>query len=591
MLKRLCSNFVVWRRVIRAGEIDCSKSENRQPCQAFGITAFPTIKFFPANNHEPLKSHSNRYVGRRNKDSVVESIVDYVESHSLVSNLAAINESKSTIESNKLLVLVFEKEGSYLGRLLILDHLTQKDLDVKRVLPHSKLLVKHYSVLEFPTLVIQKPDGSFTVLRGNNADEEDVAVYYQKKISAYMSKHVEQVASNKQDNDKHLPSHSLVRKYVPVVRPTVSDISSAVSYALRMEVTLHTIVAGSAFSALYKFVQVLEQTLQISTSPKLHSGLSVLRNKLDSRLYSDFVVVSDLLRIVETRLNQDMFPLHPVWESCTGSKASYRGFPCGLWSLMHTATVLSLTNHTSSSSSASSGVSHFNTREVLNALIDFVRNFFSCESCRQHFSLMADKLKSRPLSYDGDAVLWLWEAHNMVNQRLQDDISSDPEHPKVPFPPHDLCPYCYISTRKESKELAEGTQYVDFDQVAFAPGESMLLHGQTNSSSQRTLPSYSWNRTAVFLFLYNFYTPAGNPHEPLTAVLQAAWPRNYPRSLADHQPVRSSRSSGFHSKHSSPNYDISIIKCLLFLALGVAIVLLLLRKRRCLHLLRKVSHL
>ena len=576
-------NFEGWRRIIRVGQIDCSNSENRGSCQAFGITAFPTIKFFPPSNPDPLKSNSNRYIGKRSANSVVQSVVDYIESHSLVSNLAAINESKSVIESNKLLVLVFENEGSYLGRQLILDCLAQNDLEVKRVLPNNKILVKHYSILELPTLVVQKQDGNFAVLRGTSVDGEDVAMYYQKKISEYVSKHIEPVALNKQASKKQLTNHLSVKKFVAVIRPTATDISSAVSYALRMEVNLHTIVSGSAFSALFKFVQVLEQTLQISTRPTLHSGLSVLRNKLDSRLYSGFVVVSDLLRVVETRLDQTVFLLDPVWESCTGSKPSYRGFPCGLWSLMHTATILSLTNGTSSPRSTFGEVSHFNTREVLNALVDFVRNFFSCEPCRQHFSLMANTLKSRPLSYDGDAILWLWEAHNMVNQRLQDDISSDPEHPKFPFPPHNLCPYCYISTHKESQGFGEGVHYVDFSEVAFAPGEN-LLQAQTNSSSRT--PSYLWNRTAVFLFLYNFYIPAGNPHHPLAMVLQAAWPRRYPLSLADHRPIRASRSAGFHSTHPRPNYDVSIIKCLLLFSLIAAIALLLFRKRWCHHLLR-----
>ena len=37
-----------------------------------------------------------------------------------------------------------------------------------------------------------------------------------------------------------------------------SDLLSAVSYALRMEVQIHSIVSGSAFTALLKFVRLLE---------------------------------------------------------------------------------------------------------------------------------------------------------------------------------------------------------------------------------------------------------------------------------------------------------------------------------------------
>ena len=37
-----------------------------------------------------------------------------------------------------------------------------------------------------------------------------------------------------------------------------SDILSGVSYALRKEVSIHSIVSGSAFSALLRFLQLLE---------------------------------------------------------------------------------------------------------------------------------------------------------------------------------------------------------------------------------------------------------------------------------------------------------------------------------------------
>lgn len=574
-----------WHRVIRLGEIDCSNSKNRGSCQAFGITAFPTIRFFQANSHDPAKSTSKRYIGKRSTESLVQSIVDYVESLSLVDNLAAINESKSVVQSKRLLGLVFENEGSYVGRQLILDFQAEKDVEVKRVLSNNKFLVKHYSILEFPTLVLQKQDEGFSMIPGDNV-KGDVAIYYKEKIDEHLSKWMKKSAMlNKQAGDKLSASHALEKKYVAVIRPTATDLSSAISYALRMEVSLHTIVSGSAFTALFKFVQVLEQTLHISSHPKLHSGLGVLRRKLDSRLFAGFVVVSDLLRVMESKLDQTVFPLHPVWESCSGSKAAYRGFPCGLWSLMHTVTILSLTNGTSSQ--ISSGISHFNTREVLNALIEFVRNFFSCEPCRHHFSQMADTLQSHPLSYNGDAVLWLWEVHNVVNQRLQDDISTDPKHPKIPFPPHNLCPYCYVNTEKNSRDFDERAQYVGFDDVKFTPGES-LVQAQMNLSNQGT-PSFFWNRTAVFLFLYNFYTPADHPHQSLTTILQAAWPRNYLLSLANHKPNLESKLAGIYLKHPRANYDISIIKGVLVLALVTATVLLVLRKRRC-HKMRSLIH-
>ena len=42
-----------------------------------------------------------------------------------------------------------------------------------------------------------------------------------------------------------------------------------------------------------------------------------------------------------------------------------------------------------------------------------------------------------------DAILWLWSRHNRVNARLEKDISSDPLHPKVQFPPKSTCEKCH----------------------------------------------------------------------------------------------------------------------------------------------------
>lgn len=55
--------------------------------------------------------------------------------------------------------------------------------------------------------------------------------------------------------------------------------------------------------------------------------------------------------------------------------------------------------------------------EVLNTMRCYVKHFFGCQECAQHFEAMAaksmDQVKSRR-----EAVLWLWSHHNEVNARL-----------------------------------------------------------------------------------------------------------------------------------------------------------------------------
>ena len=95
-----------------------------------------------------------------------------------------------------------------------------------------------------------------------------------------------------------------------------------------------------------------------------------------------------------------------------------------------------------------------------------MENFFTCERCREHFSEMA-RVVLYEAGDDVSAILWLWQAHNCVNKRLANDISTDPAHPKVQFPTPQLCQSCYAN--------------------------------DTDGSSH-------WNNTAVFFYLLDFYS-------------------------------------------------------------------------------------
>lgn len=56
---------------------------------------------------------------------------------------------------------------------------------------------------------------------------------------------------------------------------------------------------------------------------------------------------------------------------------------------------------------------------------------------------MASKRKIWSTPSKDEAVLWLWSAHNEVNQRLAGDATEDPKFPKIQFPSIDSCPQCY----------------------------------------------------------------------------------------------------------------------------------------------------
>lgn len=81
-----------------------------------------------------------------------------------------------------------------------------------------------------------------------------------------------------------------------------------------------------------------------------------------------------------------------------------------------------------------------------------------------------------------EAVLWLWESHNVVNKRLAGDSTEDPQFPKQQFPSASSCGQCRLAGSKNE--------------------------------------DIKWNRDAVLSFLKNIHNPQfisryGVQHEEL----------------------------------------------------------------------------
>jgi hypothetical protein len=173
---------------------------------------------------------------------------------------------------------------------------------------------------------------------------------------------------------------------------------------------------------------------------------------------------------------------------------------------MHTTTIISLSRpHSTSSSSTTS------SREALYTMTKFILNFFSCSECAAHFSKLVLNLKEHPLSYDGDSILWLWEAHNIVNYRLRDCTTScDPLHPKVLFPSIRMCPYCYMKSTDDNSKLSYS-----------------LIKSHSIPLTVNHI-NYTWNRTAVYLFLCSYYGLGQFDHINQQDLVHYGWPRHYP---------------------------------------------------------------
>ena len=100
------------------------------------------------------------------------------------------------------------------------------------------------------------------------------------------------------------------------------------------------------------------------------------------------------------------------------------------------------TDNTSNSEMLSLSTLNGKEYTVLRAIHGYVKNFFGCRECSQHFQEMGRELNLQEVSTPEDGALWLWNAHNVVNARLAGDATEDPSHPKIQFPSKNMCPTC-----------------------------------------------------------------------------------------------------------------------------------------------------
>lgn len=119
------------------------------------------------------------------------------------------------------------------------------------------------------------------------------------------------------------------------------------------------------------------------------------------------------------------------WVGCLGTVKKLRGFTCGLWVLFHYMSVQAAEMDTSN-----------DPLETLQAVLGYVKFFFGCSECSKHFQSMAVTDRIYGVASKDDAVLWLWQAHNKVNQRLKGDQTEDPQFPKIQFPSFNTCTSC-----------------------------------------------------------------------------------------------------------------------------------------------------
>ncbi|TKR80704.1 hypothetical protein L596_014733 [Steinernema carpocapsae] len=460
LYKALSKDIRGWNRVVKIAAMNCADPINEVTCRANGVTFFPYLKFFPRNSTDEMSGSKIRpYQSLAEmRDQVTEAVIsDYNQnrfedwpSFDFLGDITTYGALwTGSKESTDSMAIVFENDASSLiGAQLLLD-LTKYDgkLLARRCL-RSHPLVDALHINDFPTLAVFKRGERVPVLiaelRRLLLTELEEYLRNDDQVHEFAFSSRKNRTSTSCDTE---PEKCRQRYYV-----SESDMLKAMRYALFREVArTGNELSGANLTALYSFVDALADHFPHSTnandtesegtlqnSERARAVFATLREFLDKHGLNNPLPVEEwqkeFMRAEEEQLSP--FNVNNDWEHCKGTSSQFRGYTCGLWTTFHSMTVQAFKD----------GVNDVNFRPlpVLQAIRDWVGEFFGCQHCRDHFIRMTTRTfkMEAQVRKNEDVFMYLWRAHNIVNARLKGRDTEDPNFPKYQFPAPFLCTNC-----------------------------------------------------------------------------------------------------------------------------------------------------
>lgn len=444
---------------------------------------------------------------RKEFPSVVEAlqplnISDLSEFHRVYPPTPGYDEIINEYRDQQDLMFVLESESSYIGRKLIIEYFRLSPrLELRRVMLTNKPLISSILTAEElskinhdqPVLVRMTMNFSTeskgqvlvrgqaeTILPSSSDAEREDFVYSRFKsfFEHYYSIELEQIGmklqefheaavkklrnesnqlKDKQDLDLEI-QHLVHDDPVGTKRLFAIDLLKGISYMITHEIRIKGDLNPSGFSTVRNLLTILLKYLPLSGwDMKMDKFISDLRTNLDKNRATFEKVgitgreMSDLLELSgadEIRLRYG----REKWVSCSMSDRYNKGYTCSLWLLFHSLTV-----------GEYSRAAPVRTRPtmVLSTMKGYITKFLGCTVCSSNFEKETESLEIS-LTVRNSSVLWLWDTHNRVNQRLNlENHSNQRSLSKVIFPHKDLCQSC-IKTDITKLEM-DGKTLTDVD--------------------------------------------------------------------------------------------------------------------------------
>lgn len=443
--KQLAADILGWQNQVKVMALDCSRDDNNALCRAFEVMAYPTIRFIPPYYEEgpqkigvPVTAHDELDVINaliENLHNVTDKPPKWpdftpLELNSVKSDLFATN---GNTPAAKYVYIVNENEpnGTTVGSQVIMDFLDTAVVVVKR--SHNTTEPSGLKVIIAETLSeIKLPVDEFT------RDKVSAAIRRHLNEHHISVTEVSTKATGKDSSSEPNISEIMEKKQEDALRAKIkelgpgvvyqADLEEAVKYALFHEIIRFKTIEGERLLALQRFLNVL-----VRYFPFNENGMKFLKEVRQFVLNAEKEISIEDYTSQIKKMEHNRAPVFSSnrWIGCSSTKDGLRRYPCGLWTLFHYLTVQAAESEIST-----------DPLEILQAMHGYIKYFFGCSDCSNHFQQMAARNKIWNVTSKDDAVLWLWSSHNEVNKRLSGDATEDSDHPKIQFPSEELCPDC-----------------------------------------------------------------------------------------------------------------------------------------------------
>ncbi|VDK72236.1 unnamed protein product [Litomosoides sigmodontis] len=453
--KQLAKQLLQWRPIVQIAAVDCADFQNLKLCREHNVDAFPTIKYFKymsesANDAVPYKGNIH------NLNKVALDIAELVYNDWIYrkpaewpnfqtsDNYVRLEDMLPTLPPvTSLLALVVEDNPSRTAWAEMIAFANDSRVYVAQI-QRSNPIAHQFGIagaLGNSRLFLLKK-GQPTPLYVSM--KHDTWLEMQNKINEHVAQipTVDAPVSNKNEVVRDMKSFDETNMMITWSQFEVQmmDIITALRYMLMAEIPRKSVIKGEKLEALKLWARAMKKYLP-GTIPirkmlyRLDHWLSNVSTELTSEEWTHKIMT------IQDQLGQPL-PSTTNYMACRGSKMHFRGFSCGIWTIIHAMSVQAYKIEKDNP--------NFNANDdLIEPFHQFIWNFFGCSECATHFHEGILKRNMTAVVTPADGVMWLWMTHNIVNKYIANKASEDPVFPKQQFPPASLCPQC----RKQDGEF------------------------------------------------------------------------------------------------------------------------------------------